>query len=204
MIHQVKCLPSDSDLLSEGAHARLDSHEFPVVFAAGSLDALRGRVVALFCSQKCPGGLILKAYDLALALRRDGVTVISGFQSSMEKECLALLLRGNQPVVICPARSIEGMRFPGPWIRPLAEGRLLVISPFDSRARRATSPLVDARNRFAVALADEVLIIHAEPGGKVDQLARSVLSEGRPVLTLASEANGHLIRAGATTSVNWF
>jgi len=80
---------------------------------------------------------------------------------------------------------------------------LLVISPFDRRARRATNLLVDARNRFAVALADEILIIHAESGGKVDKLARSVLSEGRTVLTLASEANGHLIRAGAIASVNW-
>jgi predicted AAA+ superfamily ATPase len=41
----------------------------------------------------------------ALALREAGIPVIGGFHAPMEKECLDLLLRGTQPVVICPARS---------------------------------------------------------------------------------------------------
>jgi len=34
--------------------------------------------------------------------------VVSGFHALMEKECLDLLLRGTQPIVICPLASIEG------------------------------------------------------------------------------------------------
>jgi HEPN domain-containing protein len=38
-----------------------------------------------------------------------GVTVVGGFHAPMERECLTILLRGAQPVILCPARNI-GMR----------------------------------------------------------------------------------------------
>jgi len=53
--------------------------------------------------------------QLLILGRDDGVTVISGFHTPVEKECLRILLRGSQPVIICPARSIEGMRIPPTW-----------------------------------------------------------------------------------------
>ena len=71
----------------------------------GNLDMLEERLTALFCSVRCPGDLILKTYDLARLLRDAGTPVIAGFQSPMEKDCLEILLRGRQPVVICPARA---------------------------------------------------------------------------------------------------
>src|SRR5216117_488267 len=107
--------------------------------ALGNLDVLQRRKLALFCSVKCPGNLILQTYDLARALRDAGVTVISGFHSPMEKECLTLLLRGAQPVIVCPARSIERMRVPAVWKAQLAEGRLLLLSPFGEKLRRVTA-----------------------------------------------------------------
>src|SRR5438105_10760417 len=73
----------------------------------GNFDILDTHKVALFCSVSCPGNLIVQTYDLAVALRLAGVTVIGGFHSPMEKECLSVLLRGTQPVIVCPARGIE-------------------------------------------------------------------------------------------------
>ena len=64
-------------------------------------------LTALFCSGQCPGDVILKMCDFARAMRDAGVPVIGGLQSPIEKECLRLLLRGDQPVVVCPARGIE-------------------------------------------------------------------------------------------------
>ncbi len=84
---------------------------FPRIWSIGSLDILGRQMLGLFCSVKCPGDLILRTYDLARALRDAGVPVISGFHSRIEEDCLDLLLRGNQPVVICPARGIQNMRF---------------------------------------------------------------------------------------------
>ena len=51
--------------------------------------------VALFCSVKCPGKLILETYDLAKRFRNEGILVISGFHSPMEQECLRILLRSR-------------------------------------------------------------------------------------------------------------
>jgi len=82
------------------------------VTVIGNPVILQRNKLALFCSKKCPGNLILKAYDLVHELRESGTTVISGFHTPIEKECLRILLRGDQPIIICPARSIENMRIP--------------------------------------------------------------------------------------------
>jgi hypothetical protein len=141
--------------------------------------------------------VILRIYDMVRALRDAGVPVIGGFHSPMEKECLTLLLRGSQPVLVCPARGIEGMRLPGAWKKPLAEGRLLVLSPFAKQHRRVTADLSEARNLFVAALADKILFAHAGPGGKTERLFRRLLPWGKPLWTLASSENAALVAAGA-------
>ena len=82
-------------------------HSAPAAIAAlGDLHILQRKSLALFCSVKCPGNLIVQTYDLAQKLRAAGVTVIGGFHSPMERECLRILLRSPHPVIICPARSL--------------------------------------------------------------------------------------------------
>ena len=102
----------------------------PKFKSKGNLQLLEEPLTALFFSNRCSGDMILKIYDLARAMRDAGVPVISGFQTLMEKECLRLLLRGTQPVVICLARSIENMRIPADWRSALEDERLLVPPPF--------------------------------------------------------------------------
>jgi predicted Rossmann fold nucleotide-binding protein DprA/Smf involved in DNA uptake len=41
----------------------------PPLSAIGNLDLLSQNLIALFCSNQCPGDLILKTYDLAQSLR---------------------------------------------------------------------------------------------------------------------------------------
>ncbi len=153
------------------------------IFALGSLDILPLRKIALFCSIKCPGEQIIKAYDLARNLRDTGKTVISGFHSPMEKECLTLLLRGEQPIILCPARSLERMRLPADRKKAMAAGRLLLLSPFH-RGRRATVELARERNTFVAAMADEACFVHTTPGGNLEQLKARVTEWGIPILQL--------------------
>lgn len=141
----------------------------------GSADILGARKTALFCSTRCPGDAILTAMDTARKLRDDGVTVISGFHSPVEKECLRILLRGNQPIIICPARALESMRIPAIWRPPLEAGRLLLLSPFSQSPRRPTMDSARQRNDLIVALADNILIIHATPGGEIERVAALTL-----------------------------
>jgi len=166
------------------------------LWALGTLEILKARPLGFFCSAKCPGNVIVQIYDLARALRDARIAVISGFHSSMEKECLELLRRGTAPVVICPARGIERMRLPAAWRTPLDEGRLLVCSPFTTPYRRPTASLAEQRNRLVAALADAVVIAHASPGSKIARLSAEMVASGKRVYTLNLPENGDMIQHG--------
>ena len=164
--------------------------------------------IALFCSVQCPGDLILKSYDLARALRAAPVTLIGGFQTPIEKEFLELLLRQpatqtghpappSPSVIICPARGLTKMRIPRPWRDPLAAGRLLLLSTFADSIRRPTAATAARRNACVAALAHRILILHAAPGGKTAALCQQALAAVKPVYTLPSPHNAHLIALGA-------
>ena len=169
----------------------------PKVRSKGNLSLLDEPLTALFCSNGCPGDLILKTYDLARAMRDAGVPVIGGFQTPMERECLRLLLRGSQPVVVCPARSINNMRIPREWRPALDDGRLLVLSPFPPTARRPTAELGAHRHDLVADLAQRVFIAHAAPGSKTEAFAIKLVASGKPLLTLDSPANTNLESMGA-------
>lgn len=167
--------------------------------ALGNMGILQDRMLGLLCSEKCPGDIIMKTYDAVRALRDAGVTVIGGFHSPMEKEALYLLLRGKQAVIICPARTIQKMRMPTSWRRPMAEDRLLLLSPFDSSTRRIAKSAALRRNAFIAAMADEILVPHATPGGKVETLCREILASGKPLYTFDSAVATSLTALGAQT-----
>jgi predicted Rossmann fold nucleotide-binding protein DprA/Smf involved in DNA uptake len=172
--------------------------KWPAIAALGSVTLLRSPLLALFCSIRCPGTLILETYDLARALRDAGMPVVSGFHTPMEKECLALLLRGNQPVIACPARSIEGMRLPSALKTAVESGRMLLLSPFNLKDRRPTAKLAEERNQFVAALATEVFVAYAAEDGKTEQLCRDTIAAGKPVFAFDASANAHLIAMGCT------
>src|SRR5205809_2411788 len=153
--------------------------------ALGNLDLLDFPKTALFCSARCPGKVILTTYDQAAKWRDAGRCVISGFHSPVEKECLQILLRGSQPIIICPARALP-QRLPPEWKRPLAAGRLLLLSAFAATLNRVTSELASQRNEFVAALADEVFIAHAAVGGHLETLARRLRSWDIPLLSPSS------------------
>ena len=129
-------------------------------------------------------------------LRDSNVTIVGGFQSPMEKECLDLLLRGSASVVVCPARGLGQMRIPKNWKEPLAEGRLLILSFFADGIRRPTADLAVKRNAYIAALADRILIAHAEKGGKTEALCKEALAAGKPVFAIDSSDNVHLLDLG--------
>lgn len=163
----------------------------------GNLQILKEKKLAFFCSVKCPGQLILKTYDLAQRLKEEGITLISGFHSPIERECFRILLRGTQPVIICPARSIKGMRMRAEYKKPIEEGRLLFLSPFKESQTRNTVETVTERNRFAAALADAVFVAYASANRKMEKFYHEILRWGKTLYTFESEANKFLIHIGA-------
>jgi predicted Rossmann fold nucleotide-binding protein DprA/Smf involved in DNA uptake len=167
------------------------------IFALGNLDLLRQEIIALFCSVKCPGNLILKTYDLARQLRDAGTAVISGFHSPMEKECFSLLLRGEQPIIWCLAKRLTPTRLPKEYANALSKGRLLMLSPFGEKIKRADEQTARIRNEFVAALADRVFVAHAASGGKTEKFCRKVIGWRKPVLTFKDPSNIALLNLGA-------
>ena len=166
-------------------------------WAIGNTDLLNLPLLGLFCSVRCPGDAILQTYDLVRAFRDAGVPVIGGFHSPMERECLDYLLRGTQPVVICPARGIQTMRIPAAWRQPLQEGRLLIVSPFSVTQRRPTAKLAEQRNQFVAELASAVFVAYAEAGGNTEWFCTALLAQGKSVYTHALASNQPLVDRGA-------
>lgn len=175
----------------------LGKHEPASVTALGNLDLLDLDLLALFCSVKCPGNLILQLYDFARALRDQNVPVIGGFHTLMERECLRILLRGAQPIVIVLARNLSPRQILPEWRAALAVNRLLVLSPFDTKHSRVTGQNSAYRNRVAAALASRVFIGYAAPNGKTEALAREIALTSKPLGTFDAPANKNLIEIGA-------
>lgn len=148
----------------------------------GNTSLLAKRKTALFCSAHTPGNAILCAHDTARRLRDEGVTVISGFHSPIEKECLRILLRGKQPIILCPARVIVGMRIPAECCAAFDAGRLLFLSPFIESPKRVTKDAALRRNEVVAALADEAFIAHIASGGQTARMADMLKRWGVPFL----------------------
>ena len=171
--------------------------QFPRISIIGDPEILKRQWLGLFCSVKCPGDLILRTYDLVRALRDAGVPVISGFHTPIEKDCLDLLLRGSQPIVICPARDIRNMRQGKDLKTGIGEGRLLILSPFEGTGRRPTAQIAERRNQFVGALAAAAFVAYADPGGKTEAFAKDFMGVGKPIYTFQSQYNELLLEIGA-------
>jgi hypothetical protein len=161
--------------------------------------------LALFCSTKCPGKLILDAYDACRHLRGTRLMILGGFHSPMEQECLRILLRGTAPLGWCLARG-NLARVPPTYREAVRNGLLKIVAPFSDKITRPTAATCAKRNRMVADQADAILIIHAAPGSKVETLALSLLAAGRPVYTFDHPANAALLAAGAravTPDTDW-
>lgn len=196
---------SKSDRLYPRVVAKLLEGQSPgCICAIGNMPILdKPNKLAVFCSNECPGDLILKSFDLAKELRQRATTLIGGFQSPVEKDFFDVYLRGDQATtIICPARRIDTMRISSANRKLVTDGRLLLLSPFKAAQKRPTVKAALFRNLFAAALADAVLVIHASPNGLLNHFCNKILSWEKPLYTLESSNNSHLFEHGFKVWVN--
>lgn len=179
-----------------GLTDRLGEDAPPYIYAIGDPSILRQRLLGLICSIQCPGSIVIKTLDAARALRDAGAAVIGGFHSPMEQEFLDILLRGDQPVVLCAAKGLRGLRMGQAARQAAADGRLLAISPFDDNVRRTTATQAVQRNDLVAALSEILLAPHAAPGGKTWTTIGAALSHGQMVCTLEDDENTTLVQQG--------
>jgi predicted Rossmann fold nucleotide-binding protein DprA/Smf involved in DNA uptake len=181
-------------LAAFGVHA-------PALSLRGNPALLDQPAVAVFSSVRCPGGLILRAFDLARAWRAAGAIVAGGFQSPAEQECLRILLPGAAGVVWWLARPVAGARLSPDHKHAVEDGRLLLVADASLEARRPSVPTAARRNLLCAAASHSVLIIHAHPGGHTEALCRQALAWGKPVYAVKHPANAHLAALGVRFGV---
>lgn len=190
----LRTITTDSPAYPAGLNTCGAFRTAPTLTAIGHIELLgnhgitsgRSKTVALFCSKQCPGDLILKTYDLAQALREAEIPIISGFHTPIEQDCLKILLRGGQPIIHCPARSLHTIRLSPEQQQAIGENRLLLISPFGRSYPRITAKLASKRNDMIGAIADIVFIAYAAPNSKTLAFAQNLLAAGKSVVTFAS------------------
>lgn len=175
-------MPSVSDTTIDGA-----------IQTRGNTELLNGDLLGILCSRKCPGSVILKFCDLLAELRKQEITIVSGFHSPIEQAALERLTNSRCSFIVCPARGIERMRVPNNWKPLLDEGRMLIASPFAENAARQSAKLAEERNRFVADLATRLLIVHASPGSKLETLA----STKQTLYTIDDPGNQNLFDRGA-------
>ena len=131
-----------------------------------------------------------------VALLKDEIP--SRFQSFWAIGNLDILLEGNQPIVVCPARGIIRMRIPRLWKKPIDQGPLLILSPFDEKQKRPTLSTAQQRNLLVAMLARCFLIPYADDGSKTEQLCRGIIQAGKKFFTFQS-GKSRLVQLGANT-----
>lgn len=204
MLPPIQCITQTNPNYPEKLKDSLQTEAPETIWTCGNIDllpgidtAFNGNLWALFCSKKCPGELILKTHDLAQTFKERGIPTIGGYHSPIEQECLRVLLRGVQPTLLCPARSIENMRMKSAWKDAFAKEQLLILSPFESCHDRQTVALANRRNAFVAALADKIYIAHAAEDSKTLKFAEDLIAQGKPVFTFETPANEPLLQLGA-------
>lgn len=139
--------------------------------STGNTDILKFHKTAFLCSRKVPASVVLQCYDWAIEQREKGNCVISGFHSQIEKDVFHYLLKGKQPIIVALARGLKQKLEPE-LVKPMEEGRLLIVTPFEATVKRVTSETAMIRNRMMLELADEVKVGYASKGGSLEKLLR--------------------------------
>lgn len=161
----------------------------------GNKDILNRPLAAFLCSVRCPGNIIIKTYDLAQKWRVEEQPVIGGFHSPVEKEVLKILFRSLTPVCIVLSRGLPE-RLPPEYRRPLDEGRLLIVSPFESRVKQGTTSTAIRRNRIVAQLAVRIFVAYAAPGSKTESFCREIAATGKPCMTFVDPKTINLSSVG--------
>ena len=52
--------------------------------------------------------------------------------------------------------------------KPLEQGRLLIITPFDKKVKRVTEQTAATRNKMMIELADNITVGYASIGGQLE------------------------------------
>ena len=139
----------------------------------GNIELLKLHKTAFLCSRKVPASVVLKCYDWAIEQREKGNCIISGFHSKLEKDVLHYLLKGKQPIIVALARGLKE-KVETEFQQPIAQGRLLIITPFAVSVKRVTEQTAQTRNKMMIELAENITVGYASEEGKLEEILKGL------------------------------
>ena len=154
---------------------------YQIMSSLGNPALLQLPKTAFLCSRNAPAATVLKCYDWASEMRAQGMCVVSGFHSPMEKDVLHFLLKGKQPVILVLGRTMY-KKLPDVFTLPLSENRLLIISV--SNEPRQTEPSTHKRNHYIIEIADHVVFGFLRPQGKLFTMYEQMCNDEKNVIVL--------------------
>ena len=122
----------------------------------GNTELLNVPKTAFLASSTIPPDMVLKCYDWATQMAKEGRCVVSGFSSHLEHEVLHFLAKGTQPIILVLAREMY-KQIPAELQPLLDANRLLIISV--SNAVRQSKVTAHARNKYICEIADQILFV---------------------------------------------
>lgn len=125
----------------------------------GNKDLLKLPKTAFLASNTISSEIVLRCYDWATEMRREGQCVVSGFSSKLEKNVLHFLLKGEQPIIMVLGRQMYKV-VPADLKEALEQNRLLIIST--SNAARQSRATALARNRYVCEMAEQIVLVGDE------------------------------------------
>ena len=122
----------------------------------GNRELLKLPKTAFLAASIIPPDMVLKCYDWAVRMAKEGQCVISGFSSHLEREVLHFLAKGKQPIILVLARQMYH-EIPSEFQKLLNENRLLIVSV--TKAVRQSKATALTRNRYICEIADKIVFI---------------------------------------------
>ena len=150
-----------------------------MVTYAGNETLLNEPMTAFMAPSRIDIRSVMLVYDWARQAARDGLTVVGGFSSRLEKDVLGYLLRGRGGIVIVLARRMYA-RLPEAWQEPLQQGRLLIIST--GNEMRQSRQSAQRRNRYIATIAAEVVFPSLPPAdSSLRPIYDDLAAQGKPL-----------------------
>ena len=122
----------------------------------GNRDLLNLPKTAFLASSTIPTDMVLKCYDWATQMAKEGKCVVSGFSSHLEKEVLHFLIKGTCPVILVLAREMY-KQIPTELQTLLEDNRLLIISI--SKTVRQSKATAYSRNKYICEIAEKIIFV---------------------------------------------
>ena len=153
------------------------------IAALGDISLLDLPKVGFLSSRRVPPSAVMTCYDWATEMRDQGVCVMGGFQSPLERDVLTFLLQGKQPVIWVLARKLWTPRgVPKAYRAAIEDGRLLIVSPVAQSIRRVDAQSAAVRNRFVLEHSEHHVFGSLDSNGQLAKMLEGVSQDQIQIL----------------------